>query len=77
MTIFAIQQITGVYRWEEGHQVAEYTNWYPTGPHNVDTNNCVWKAYQRGHPGWHDVPCSWYNHGQGFGEQHALCQVSK
>ena len=29
------------------------------------------------HPGWHEVECSHINYGNGYGEQHALCEVAK
>merc|ERR1711874_662204 len=48
----------GAYRWQESHQVAEYTNWYSRGPNNLDDADCVWKAYFAQFPGWHDVVCS-------------------
>merc|ERR1712126_153109 len=67
----------GVYRWEESHQVAEYTNWAPGEPGSDTSQNCIWKAYLEGVVGWHDAACSAYDYDHGFGEQHALCQTAK
>ena len=65
----------GVYRWEESHMVAEYINWAVGEPNN--SGNCIWKTYMKDQPGWHEVLCSHYSYGHGYGEQHALCQVEK
>ena len=60
------------------HQEAEYTNWAPsTEPNGGTAMNCIWKTYQKEHPGWHDADCSWYIYGHEYGEQHALCQIKK
>ena len=66
-----------MYRWQESHQEAEYTNWYSGGPNSKEDNDCIWKNYREPYNGWEDVPCSWSNHGGGYGEQHALCQIAK
>ena len=68
----------GVYRWEESHKEAEYTYWAPANEPNGGTgSNCILKTYMNEHPGWHDFVCSDSNHGDGYGEQHALCQILK
>ena len=71
-------KLQGTYRWQESHQVAEYTNWYHGGPTSRDDLDCVWKSFYvgYGHPGWHDVLCtsSYY---EGYGQTHALCEAAK
>ena len=67
----------GLYRWQESHQEAEYTNWYHGGPNDKTDFDCVWKSYHKDNAGWEDVNCTWYNFGHGYGEQHALCQIAK
>ena len=64
----------GIYRWEENHQEAIYTNWAFNEPTNTLEENCVRKTYRVGYVGWHDVNCdqTWE---EGFGEMHALCQT--
>ena len=66
--------------------MADYTNWFPGGPHNLDDHDCVWKTYQPhgvgapAAPGWHDVPCSLtYSAHDGliYGQLHALCEAAK
>ena len=66
----------GTYRWQESHQEAEYTNWYPDGPNNADDWDCVWKSLNKEYPGWQDVPCSWTYH-ERHGQIHALCEAEK
>ena len=51
--------------------------WRATEPNGGTAHNCVWKTYQKEHPGWHDADCSWYIYGHEYGEQHALCQIKK
>jgi len=65
----------GVYTWDHSGQVAKYTN-FPKGEPNAKDQNCVWKTYHPTRAGWHDAICSWDNYGNGYGEQHALCQIS-
>ena len=72
----------GTYRWVESHQEAEYTNWYPGGPHNRDDYDCVWKTFyiHNGASGWHDVKCSMTSYDENFcyyGQIHALCEAAK
>ena len=66
--------IVGIYRWEENHQEATYTNWAFNEPTNSQEENCVRKTKRAGYVGWHDVNCdtTWE---EGFGEMHALCQT--
>ena len=67
----------GVYRWEESHMQAYYTNWAPNKPNARDDYDCVWKSYLSSSPGWHDVPCSWdYDHPGNHGVIHALCEAN-
>ena len=66
----------GTYRWQETHQIAEYTNWYPGGPNNLDSQDCVFKVYYPVYPGWHDAPCSWTSW-EVYGQIHALCEAPK
>ena len=66
----------GVYRWEESHMEAEYTNWAPNQPNESSDQNCVWKTYFHDLPGWHDAHCPWTSF-RGYGEIHALCQTAK
>ena len=67
-------QNVGVYIWEETGEAANYTNWSKGEP-NKANQHCVWKTYQKDHPGWHNAICSWTNWQNGYGEQHALCQT--
>ena len=61
--------------------MANYTNWakgQTNGqPNGNDAQNCVWKTYQKQYPGWHDAYCTDTNYANGYGEQHALCQMKK
>ena len=66
--------LSGIYRWEENHQEAVYTNWAFSEPSNIDTENCVRKTYRIGYEGWHDVDCLLSSE-EIFGDQHALCQM--
>ena len=60
--------LTGVWRWEQSHQVAEYLNWSPGEPNNYNDfdEDCVWMNPSR--RGWADAPC--YNT-----QAHALCET--
>ena len=64
----------GTFRWQESHQEAEYTNWYPGGPNDGEEYDCVWKNLGNIYPGWHDVICTWTSH-ETFGQIHALCEA--
>merc|ERR1712066_989595 len=66
----------GRFRWQENHQVADYTNWCSHCPNNNDNYDCVWKSLSKDHLGWHDVPCAWTYH-ENHGQIHALCETSK
>ena len=74
---FIIVFFKGVYRWEESHQEAEYTNWANNNPRGSDSENCIFKSYVMAWEGWNDTPCSWSQWGDTHGEIHALCQVAK
>ena len=65
----------GTYRWQESHHVAEYTNWAPGQTDNQPDQNCVWKTFLPGGPGWHDGPCSLTYWEPGRGQVHALCEA--
>merc|ERR1712126_442892 len=54
--------VEGVWRWEQSHQEAEYTNWVPGSGSGGESYNCVWKNYNPAGPGWHDVDCSYSGH---------------
>jgi len=54
----------GTFKWEEGHDEADYTNWWPGQPNNYDeTEDCVVKSLQSYESatidaiGWDDYPC--------------------
>merc|ERR1712241_931157 len=64
----------GTYRWQESHLVAEYTNWYPGGPNDLDAQDCVFKCFYYDNPGWHDAPCTWTTWTV-YGQIHALCEA--
>ena len=51
------RSFSGVYRWQESHQEAQYTNWAPGKPDGdlFDDKDCVWKTFFSDAPGWHDV----------------------
>ena len=66
--------ILGLYRWEDSHREAAYTNWAFDEPTNSESENCVRKTFHIGYEGWHDVDCH-LAYEDGFGEQHALCQA--
>ena len=66
--------ILGIYRWEDSHQEAVYTNWAFSEPSNTEIENCVRKTYRIGFEGWHDVDCL-LSFEEIFGDQHALCQT--
>ena len=68
--------LQGTYRWQESHQLAEYTNWYPGGPNSQDNLDCVWKSLSIVNPGWHDVLCTSTFY-EGFGHSYALCESAK
>ena len=69
-----ITHCAGEYRWEESHQVAEYTNWASREP-NSASQRCVWKTYDALY-GWHDVDCS-RSSDDVYGQIHALCQADR
>ena len=70
------RSFSGVYRWQESHQEAQYTNWAPGKPDGdlFDDKDCVWKTFFSDAPGWHDVDCS-TSIQEPFGEIHALCEA--
>ena len=71
-----------MYRWEESHEEAEYTNWAPGEPDTADDPeiyDCVWKNFGKGlqyGPGWHSLPCTYIDDYYGS-EPHALCEASR
>ena len=62
----------GVFIWEDSGKVANYTNW--AEPQSGGGSSCVLKTYKKELPGWQPATCSLSNYGNGYGEQHALCQ---
>ena len=64
----------GLYRWEDSHREATYTNWAFDEPSNSESENCVRKTFNIGYEGWHDVDCD-LAFEDDYGEQHALCQA--
>ena len=68
----------GTWRWEETHQVAEYTNWYIDGREDEPSGDgdCVvkewglhWDGARPWEGTWTDVPCD--------GHANILCQKLK
>ena len=72
--IYDFVNFAGTYRWEESHQVAEYTPWAPNEPNDDGTLNldCVWKHAS----GWHDAGCSLTSWAHRDEQIHALCQTT-
>ena len=72
----------GIFKWEEGHDQADYTNWWPGEPNNVgEKEDCVLKSLQSYESapiddriGWDDFPCDKETiHEFSI---HALCMIS-
>ena len=74
LNVFHYFAFSGLYRWEDSHRKAVYTNWAFDEPSNSASENCVRKTFNIGYEGWHDVDCG-LSYEVGYGEQHALCQA--
>ena len=68
---------TGIWRWEQSHQIADYFNWYPGEPNDFNgiDEDCVWMRWSRdgnNFPGWSDAPCDNIDDNP---KSHALCET--
>ena len=66
--------VEGIFRWEESHLEANYTNWADTQPDDAGGDeDCVVKMFTAEVDGrWNDAPCS--SNDMGEYHYHALCQ---